>query len=892
MRFAYQTIIYGWKFQDAKARNRAFEFIADCGFEGIELFQKTTFEELGITCSDLLAELRSHNLDLIGLTGGDLNHRVEFLDTHFTDKSSRFKAPFLYTDSAGVLEILATLELGYRVALHPHVFKPIHNLDDVLTIWHDPAFKAYTDLRTKNKQLLLLPDTAHGYIVGDDIIGACRRFQRELAAVHIKGWNGAYGRMSHRYAQGFCLIGDGHAPVKDVLTELKKDETYADPWVVVEQDYTPHSPENAILQSANTLEKWGYRLNGKRKLSPEPPKDPRPQDSPLAMFELELRRRLEAISETELDKFYLSGLEATRIALGLKGAALLGLSEIEEVVSKKVTEKRNKVTVLALSPADGDIKDSPQWPIASAPGGDEVSTGWEKLLWKELCHGQSIEIDNPYNLNQHRYQLAVCGLSEEKKDRLIAASECLGRFLDQRLNDACLLAAGNVALHAARATRLDEFVDKLQVEIRSSCHCEASVLMVANPSGNKLVPVGTEDNLEWIESRRSPSSRAYQVDGDKKTRTIRVFTRRMPVRTEEPSDPKFGWRGLSHLRLTRKTQEGNAFILLTPMIDALGKSAGVARSANRYFQDKRNRQEQESEKFEGGIRFFHDDDLAILDAILQTALPRIKTLRGEWWQRSQIRKVTHELKRPVVVIGAAIASIEEFWIRRMHQYGFPDLPFHWFEDVKSWGALMRLQLLNPDYLAVESSKVKLKLEPVNFLPDVLAAIVRSMRVELERKELPLKKKGHTDQFTIDQGDSSLPTLYVDKIMFQQIFFNLIDNAIKYAKPNDPDSFSIIVRSQFDYPNYVITFSDYGIGVQDVGNPESLFEDGFRAENAWRHDLNGTGYGLWIVRRLVEFHNGTIRITNKKDPTEFTLTFPASLSDPDWYEKFKRGNKLS
>ena len=91
---------------------------------------------------------------------------------------------------------------------------------------------------------------------------------------------------------------------------------------------------------------------------------------------------------------------------------------------------------------------------------------------------------------------------------------------------------------------------------------------------------------------------------------------------------------------------------------------------------------------------------------------------------------------------------------------------------------------------------------------------------------------------------------------------------------------------------MITFQDYGIGVQDVGNPESLFEDGFRAENAWRHDLNGTGYGLWIVRRLVEFHNGTIKITNNKNPTEFTLTFPVSLSDPDWYEKFKRGNKLS
>ena len=450
----------------------------------------------------------------------------------------------------------------------------------------------------------------------------------------------------------------------------------------------------------------------------------------------------------------------------------------------------------------------------------------------------------------------------------------LARFLDQRLDgQACLLAERKVALLAAGSTRLDDLVVELRAVIKSLCHCEEAVLFVADPASVKLLPIGEEDTLNWTASRNTPSEQCYYMAQDRESRTVKVFRNRLPNRTREKADKQ---PGTARMKLKRKDAEGYVFVLAAPMVDALGRSTGVVRCANRFFGR--------------GLRFFHHDELALLDAIIQSAMPRVATLRGEWLQRSQLRKVTHELKRPLLVIIGAVEAIDTVWKERIKEYKFPDLPFPWFDDVHSWCGIMRSQLLNPDYLAVDSRKIQLRIQPISLLPDILAPIVRWMRVELDARELPVRNSHNFP--TISQGTHLLPLLHVDRNMFQQIFFNLLDNAIKYAKPEAPNKFSIEIRSETQPGEFVIWVRDHGVGVNDVEDLNLLFADGVRGVNAWRQDLNGTGYGLWVVKRLVELHHGRIEITKRNDPTEFTLRFPGFLSSPTWNDTTGRQQQLT
>ena len=349
MRFGSQTIIYGPRFDSIDALDRAFAFIADAGFAGVELFQEPQeFLRLGLDCQELTDKLKTR---FPPRTARDVRSRPK--GEEGVPWSQR--EAYLYTDTFPVDEVLRTLEAGYRVALHPHTFKPIHNVEDARRWFLDPRFQKYWKSKSR-PQLLIIPDTAHAKIVWDDTVETCRRFRKELAAVHIKGWNDGYGRMSQRYSRGFRPINEDDADVRSVLEELKLD-SYRNPWIVVEQDYSPDSAEEAIRHGAETLAQWGLPIAGKRLLQAEP----RHWEEPgaLASFEVLLRRRLEAISETDLDKIYVAGLSILIDVLRIERAVLCGVSEVSELDSVSSGDPVPTYTVLAVLPPVAELIDAP-----------------------------------------------------------------------------------------------------------------------------------------------------------------------------------------------------------------------------------------------------------------------------------------------------------------------------------------------------------------------------------------------------------------------------------------------------------------------------------------------------------------------------------------------------
>jgi len=120
----------------------------------------------------------------------------------------------------------------------------------------------------------------------------------------------------------------------------------------------------------------------------------------------------------------------------------------------------------------------------------------------------------------------------------------------------------------------------------------------------------------------------------------------------------------------------------------------------------------------------------------------------------------------------------------------------------------------------------------------------------------LRRQVIAEKSVIIKSDT-LPILNTYKAVFTHIFHGLIDNAIKYSKANVPPIIDIkVTENEFDWE---FSFSDNGIGI-DAQFFDKIFVLFQRLHN--KTEFDGTGIGLSIVKRSVEFLGGKIWLTSK------------------------------
>jgi signal transduction histidine kinase len=117
----------------------------------------------------------------------------------------------------------------------------------------------------------------------------------------------------------------------------------------------------------------------------------------------------------------------------------------------------------------------------------------------------------------------------------------------------------------------------------------------------------------------------------------------------------------------------------------------------------------------------------------------------------------------------------------------------------------------------------------------------------------------------------------DRFYWDQIFFNLIENALK---ENQPGSLVIGVKFTRENDESVITIRDNGVGIPRADLP-FIFKRFYRVAKHHSQKIKGTGLGLSIVRRAVEAHQGTITVDSTLGlETIFTIRLPDVPSVPD------------
>ena len=106
--------------------------------------------------------------------------------------------------------------------------------------------------------------------------------------------------------------------------------------------------------------------------------------------------------------------------------------------------------------------------------------------------------------------------------------------------------------------------------------------------------------------------------------------------------------------------------------------------------------------------------------------------------------------------------------------------------------------------------------------------------------------------------SGLPTVNGYRRQLQQMFQNLISNALKYSKADTPPQIDITASEvkENDRHYYLVAVKDNGIGFEQV-HADKIFQMFTRLHN--KSAYSGTGVGLSIVKKVVENHNGFVRV---------------------------------
>lgn len=115
------------------------------------------------------------------------------------------------------------------------------------------------------------------------------------------------------------------------------------------------------------------------------------------------------------------------------------------------------------------------------------------------------------------------------------------------------------------------------------------------------------------------------------------------------------------------------------------------------------------------------------------------------------------------------------------------------------------------------------------------------------------------------------TMYVDEMHFQNVIFNLMDNAVKYRKMDRP--LDIYLRTWNDDEHLYLSIRDTGLGIKKE-NLKKIFDKFYRVHTGNVHDAKGFGLGLAYVHKVVDLHDGEIKVESEYGKgTTFTIKLP-------------------
>ncbi|SKB85787.1 two-component system, OmpR family, phosphate regulon sensor histidine kinase PhoR [Sphingobacterium nematocida] len=226
-----------------------------------------------------------------------------------------------------------------------------------------------------------------------------------------------------------------------------------------------------------------------------------------------------------------------------------------------------------------------------------------------------------------------------------------------------------------------------------------------------------------------------------------------------------------------------------------------------------------------------------------------------------INNMTHEFKTPVATIMIASESLRDPEIASNEQRVNKLANIIYDENVRLGSHIERV--LNIAKLEKENLRMERTDVRVNAL---IEGVLDSMHLQLN------KANGVLQTELLATRD----LIIGDELHLSNVFFNLVDNAIKYS-PNPPD---IQVKTYNSKGNIVISISDKGMGMNKE-QQEKIFDQFYRIPTGNLHNVKGFGLGLSYVHDIVKRLDGKIQVKSEKDKgTTFEITLPLKTGEPN------------
>ncbi len=242
-----------------------------------------------------------------------------------------------------------------------------------------------------------------------------------------------------------------------------------------------------------------------------------------------------------------------------------------------------------------------------------------------------------------------------------------------------------------------------------------------------------------------------------------------------------------------------------------------------------------------------------------------------------VEKRTEELKKALIAANSANKAKSEFLANMSHELrsplnsiiGFAKLiklletqsqEKEYLTYIHSAGIHL-LKIINEilDIAKIEAGKLNLKIHPIDIL-DILKRCSYLLKPQLDKKEISIFLEFDTECEIYVTGDEK---------RVQQVFINIISNAIKFTRPKG----TIRIQYRLKDSNIELDICDNGIGIAEE-NLEKVFENFTQIASPLNSESEGTGLGLAITKKIIEAHHGQILLKSELGKgSTFTIVLP-------------------
>lgn len=234
---------------------------------------------------------------------------------------------------------------------------------------------------------------------------------------------------------------------------------------------------------------------------------------------------------------------------------------------------------------------------------------------------------------------------------------------------------------------------------------------------------------------------------------------------------------------------------------------------------------------------------------------RSRQRKLEEMRKDFVANVSHELRTPLSIIKGYVETLlddpppdretERQFLRTIHKHS------------------AQLEALINDLLdlsALESQKAKLRFEAVS-LRAVAGAVVGELAAAASQKTILVTL----------EIPSNFPAVRADEQRLQQVFTNLLENAVKYTQTGG----RVTVSARETGSEIEVCVADNGSGIAPEHLPH-IFERFYRVDKARSREVGGTGLGLSIVKHIVQVHGGRVWVESELGKgSKFFFTLPAT-----------------